>query len=104
MSWPTALWKKWLGSSAFFERGQAGTLKGMLEEFFPFAAEGDVITVDADGNPIRIPVGSDGEFLMADSSVDGGLTYGSASALTNLDGGSPESVYGGVTGIDGGGP
>lgn len=64
--------------------------------------KGDLLAGIANNAVTRVPVGSDGMVLVADSSATTGVTWANTGAI-NLDGGSPSSFYGGLTSIDAGG-
>lgn len=64
--------------------------------------KGDLLAATGSGAVVRVPVGSNGQALIADSAQSSGMKWADPAALGNLDGGDPSSVYGGTTNIDGG--
>lgn len=67
-----------------------------------FDAKGDLISATADDSPVRLPVGSDGLFLRADSSQLSGLAWASAAVTGTGDViGPASSTDNGVTRFDG---
>lgn len=68
-----------------------------------FTAKGDILAATGSGVITRLPVGTNGQALLADSTQASGLKWADPAALGNLDGGDPTSVYGGTTNIDAGG-
>ena len=66
-------------------------------------AKGDLLAATGSGTVVRVPVGTNGQALVADSTQSSGMKWADPAALGNLDGGDPSSVYGGTTNIDAGG-
>ena len=66
-------------------------------------AKGDLLAATGSGTVVRIPIGTNGQALVADSTQSSGIKWADPAALGNLDGGDPSSVYGGTTNIDAGG-
>lgn len=66
-------------------------------------AKGDLLAATGSGTVVRVPVGTNGQSLVADSTQSSGMKWADPAALGNLDGGDPSSVYGGTTNIDAGG-
>lgn len=66
-------------------------------------AKGDLLAATGSGTVARVPVGTNGQALVADSTQSSGMKWADPAALGNLDGGDPSSVYGGTTNIDAGG-
>lgn len=65
--------------------------------------KGDLLAATGSGTVVRVPVGTNGQTLVADSTQSSGMKWADPAALGNLDGGDPSSVYGGTTNIDAGG-
>lgn len=66
-------------------------------------AKGDLLGATGSGAVARIPVGTNGQVLTADTAQSSGMKWADPAALGNIDGGDPSSVYGGTTNIDAGG-
>lgn len=65
--------------------------------------KGDLLAATAAGSVVRVPIGTNGQALVVDSTQSSGMKWADPAALGNLDGGDPSSVYGGTTNIDAGG-
>ena len=65
--------------------------------------KGDLLAATGSGTVVRVPVGTNGQALVVDSTQSSGMKWADPAALGNLDGGDPSSVYGGTTNIDAGG-
>ena len=65
--------------------------------------KGDLLAATGAGTVVRVPIGTNGQALVADSTQSSGMKWADPAAQGNLDGGDPSSVYGGTTNIDAGG-
>jgi hypothetical protein len=86
--------------SAKYWAAVANTSNSVSADLVDF--KGDLIVGVANNAVTRVPVGSNGMVLVADSSKSAGVAWANTGAI-NLDGGSPSSVYGGLTSINAGG-